>query len=56
MVMASVGLASNLAALRALAAEGIQQGHMSLHARSVAVAGRKWRAGRHCCGRAVQAR
>lgn len=38
MVMASVGLASNLAALRALAAEGIQQGHMSLHARSVAVA------------------
>ena len=37
MVMASVGLASNLAALRALAAEGIQQGHMSLHARSVAV-------------------
>ena len=37
MVIASVGLASNLAALRALAAEGIQQGHMSLHARSVAV-------------------
>lgn len=38
MVIASVGLASNLAALRALAAEGIQRGHMSLHARSVAVA------------------
>lgn len=38
MVATSVGLASNLAALRALAAEGIQQGHMSLHARSVAVA------------------
>ena len=38
MVAASVGLASNLAALRALATEGIQRGHMSLHARSVAVA------------------
>ena len=36
MVAASVGLASNLAALRALATEGIQRGHMSLHARSVA--------------------
>ncbi len=35
---ASVGLASNLAALRALATEGIQRGHMSLHARSVATA------------------
>lgn len=35
-VIASVGLAQNLAALRALAAEGIQQGHMSLHARNVA--------------------
>lgn len=33
-----VGLASNLAALRALATEGIQRGHMSLHARSVAIA------------------
>lgn len=32
-VMASVGLASNLAALRALASEGIQQGHMKLHNR-----------------------
>ncbi len=32
-VIASVGLASNLAALRALATEGIQQGHMRLHAR-----------------------
>ena len=32
-VMAAVGLASNLAALRALAGEGIQQGHMRLHAR-----------------------
>jgi degradative hydroxymethylglutaryl-CoA reductase len=36
-VMAAVGLASNLAALRALATEGIQRGHMGLHARSVAV-------------------
>ena len=35
-VMASVGLAQNLAALRALAAEGIQHGHMSLHARNIA--------------------
>ncbi|MGB1013973.1 MAG: hydroxymethylglutaryl-CoA reductase, degradative, partial [Nannocystaceae bacterium] len=35
-VMAAVGLASNLAALRALATEGIQRGHMSLHARTVA--------------------
>ncbi|MBL8604593.1 MAG: hydroxymethylglutaryl-CoA reductase, degradative [Myxococcales bacterium] len=32
-VLASVGLASNLAALRALAGEGIQQGHMKLHHR-----------------------
>jgi degradative hydroxymethylglutaryl-CoA reductase len=37
LVMASAGLASNLAALRALATEGIQRGHMSLHARAVAV-------------------
>jgi degradative hydroxymethylglutaryl-CoA reductase len=36
-VCASVGLAQNLAALRALAAEGIQRGHMRLHARNVAV-------------------
>jgi hydroxymethylglutaryl-CoA reductase len=35
--MAAVGLAQNLAALRALAAEGIQKGHMSLHARNLAV-------------------
>jgi len=33
-VMAAVGLAQNLAALRALATEGIQRGHMELHARS----------------------
>ncbi len=36
-VMAAAGLASNLAALRAMATEGIQRGHMSLHARSVAI-------------------
>jgi hydroxymethylglutaryl-CoA reductase len=34
----SVGLGQNLAALRALATEGIQRGHMALHARQVAVA------------------
>ena len=34
---ASVGLASNLAALKALATEGIQKGHMGLHARTVAI-------------------
>ena len=33
---ASVGVASNLAALRALATDGIQRGHMALHARAVA--------------------
>jgi hydroxymethylglutaryl-CoA reductase len=38
MLAATAGLASNLAALRALASEGIQRGHMSLHARSIAVA------------------
>jgi hydroxymethylglutaryl-CoA reductase len=37
-ICASVGLASNLAAVRALATDGIQRGHMALHARSVAVA------------------
>ena len=36
-VMASVGLAQNFAALRALANEGIQRGHMALHARNIAV-------------------
>lgn len=35
-IIVSVGLAQNLAALRALATEGIQRGHMSLHARQVA--------------------
>ena len=37
MVLAAIGLAQNLAAMRALASEGIQQGHMKLHARNVAV-------------------
>lgn len=37
-IMVSVGLAQNLAALRALATEGIQRGHMTLHARQVAIA------------------
>jgi hydroxymethylglutaryl-CoA reductase len=37
-IIASVGLAQNFAALRALADEGIQRGHMALHARNVAVA------------------
>jgi hydroxymethylglutaryl-CoA reductase len=37
-VIAAVGLAQNLAALRALATEGIQRGHMELHARQIAIA------------------
>ena len=37
-VIAAVGLAQNLAALRALVSEGIQKGHMKLHARQVAMA------------------
>ena len=36
-ILASVGLAQNLGALRALASEGIQRGHMSLHARNIAI-------------------
>ncbi len=36
-VMGAVGLLQNLAALRALATEGIQRGHMAMHARSVAL-------------------
>lgn len=35
-VMTAVGLAQNLAAMRALATEGIQRGHLKLHARNVA--------------------
>jgi hydroxymethylglutaryl-CoA reductase len=37
-IIVSVGLAQNLAALRALSTEGIQKGHMALHARQVAIA------------------
>lgn len=37
-VMAAVGLAQNFSAIKALSTEGIQRGHMSLHARSVAAA------------------
>jgi hydroxymethylglutaryl-CoA reductase len=47
-VMASVGLASNLAALKALAGEGIQKGHMRLHMKKHELAGSD--------GRAVQGR
>ncbi|MDQ7909994.1 hydroxymethylglutaryl-CoA reductase, degradative [Phytohabitans sp. ZYX-F-186] len=36
-VVVATGLAQNLAAMRALATEGIQRGHMSLHARNIAV-------------------
>lgn len=37
-VMGAVGLAQNFSALRALSTEGIQKGHMTLHARTVAMA------------------
>jgi hydroxymethylglutaryl-CoA reductase len=37
-ITASVGLAQNLAAIKALATEGIQRGHMRMHARQLAVA------------------
>ena len=37
-VLAAVGLAQNMAALRALATEGIQRGHMILHAKNIAIA------------------
>lgn len=36
-VTAAVGLAQNMAALRALSTEGIQKGHMALHARNIAI-------------------
>lgn len=36
-VIVAVGLAQNLGALRALATEGIQRGHMALHARNIAI-------------------
>jgi hydroxymethylglutaryl-CoA reductase len=37
-IIAAAGLAQNLAAIRALSAEGIQAGHMKLHARKFAKA------------------
>lgn len=36
-IVAAVGLAQNLAAMRALSTEGIQRGHMALHARNIAM-------------------
>lgn len=36
-VIAAIGLVQNLAAVKALATEGIQRGHMSLHARNIAI-------------------
>jgi len=36
-VTIAVGLAQNMAALRALSTEGIQKGHMALHARNIAI-------------------
>jgi hydroxymethylglutaryl-CoA reductase len=36
-IAVAVGLAQNLGALRALATEGIQRGHMALHARNIAL-------------------
>ena len=36
-ICAAVGLAQNMAALKALATEGIQKGHMALHARNIAI-------------------
>ncbi len=50
-IIASVGLAQNFAALRALASEGIQKGHMKLHAKNMAIqAGAKG----HEIGRVVE--
>ena len=37
-ILVAVGLAQNMAALRALATEGIQKGHMALHAKNIAIA------------------
>jgi hydroxymethylglutaryl-CoA reductase len=37
-IMAAAGLAQNFAAIRALACEGLQRGHMRMHARQVAMA------------------
>lgn len=51
-ITASVGLAQNLAAIKALATEGIQRGHMRMHARQLAVAAG---ASGELVGRVVQA-
>ncbi|MCD6640663.1 MAG: hydroxymethylglutaryl-CoA reductase, partial [Nocardioides sp.] len=37
-LITAVGLAQNIAALRVLASEGVQRGHMSLHAKNIAIA------------------
>ena len=42
-IMVSVGLSQNFAALRALVTDGIQKGHMALHAQNIAIAGK------NCC-------
>jgi hydroxymethylglutaryl-CoA reductase len=56
-VMGAVGLAQNFAALRALATEGIQRGHMRLHARNIAVsAGAMGKMIDEVAGRMVQER
>ena len=47
-IIASTGLASNFAAVRALAVEGIQKGHMALHARNIAIAAGSFRASYAC--------
>jgi len=53
-IVAAVGLAQNLAALRALATTGIQKGHMRLHARQVAVAaGAEGEAVEHVAGQLI---
>jgi hydroxymethylglutaryl-CoA reductase len=59
MIIGAAGLASNLAALRALATEGIQRGHMALHARQAAVLernGAKRQPGRNGAGPAERDR
>ena len=56
MVAACVGLASNLAALRALATEGIQRGHMALHNRAIGRARAPVETASARAGRAVDGR
>ena len=52
MVMASVGLAQNFAAMRALVTEGLCRGHMRLHAKNIAIAAG---APAHLIGRVAEA-